>query len=165
MDRFVMGRAVANEVELLHTKRNLFLPAAEVGVTRGERVMSGGNPERRQISRLHEITPEPEWEFCDDTPMHLRSSTSSSCSVTRLLDVRRSLLIERDDVEPRCPGASPMCPVAELPIERVARKYLDHRRKLHDARCGAHVPFVEGERVGNITTARAQVRTEALCCD
>ena len=100
MDRLMMGSAVHDEVELLHPERNVFLSAAKIGLAVGECAMSGRNPERRQISRLYEVAPEPEREFCDDTTMDLRSSTSSSCSVARLLDVRGSLLIEGCDVEP-----------------------------------------------------------------
>lgn len=83
-----MGRAVPNEVELLHPERNVLLPAAEVGVTGGKRAMSSGNPECRQISRLHEVAPESERELCDDLTMDFRPSTSSSRSVAGLLDVR-----------------------------------------------------------------------------
>ena len=160
-----MGRAVPNKGELLHPERNVLPSAAKIGIAVGERAMSGRDPEGRQISRLDEIAPESEGELCDDSTVDLRSSTSSSRSVTRLLDVRRSLLIEGCNVEPRCSVVPSMCPDSKFPIESVARNYLDHRRELHDARGGPHAPLVERERVGDISTARAQIRTEVFCCD
>ena len=95
-----MGRAVPDEVELLHPERNVLLSAAKIGIAGRERAMSGRNPECRQISRLHEIAPESERELSDDTTMDLRSLTSSSCPVTRFLDVCRALLVEGRDVKP-----------------------------------------------------------------
>lgn len=154
MYRLVMGCAIPDEGEPLHPKCNVLLPGSEIGITGRERAMSGGNPERGQISRLDEIAPESERQLCDDTTMNLRSSTSSGGAITRLLDVRRSLLSEGYDIEPGRTSTALMRPVPKLAIERVACKHLDHRGELHNARGGAHVPLVKSERVGDVTITR-----------
>lgn len=97
--------------------------------------------------------------------MNFGSSTLPRRSITRLLEIRQSLPVELDDVEPSCPAVSPMRPVAKLPIERVANEHLDHRGEFHHAGSGPHVPLVENERVGYVSTTRAQIRSQALRCD
>ncbi|MFV0434077.1 MAG: hypothetical protein ACK5LO_08870 [Leucobacter sp.] len=45
MDRLVVRGAVAHEVQLLQTERNIVLTLTQIRVTVGERQVNGGNPE------------------------------------------------------------------------------------------------------------------------
>ncbi|QJU53168.1 hypothetical protein SCB71_07725 [Herbiconiux sp. KACC 21604] len=164
MDRFVVGRAVPHEVQLLHPERHILLTGAEIGSAVRERTVGGRNPECSQVPGLDEITPETQRQFSDDTPVDLPATASSSRSVSRLPKVRLALLVECGEVEPRRVSSASMSPGAKLAVERIACQDLDHRRELHHAGGCAHVPLVEFEGFGDTAAARVQVRTEALCC-
>ncbi len=124
MNRLMMRRPVPDERQPLQPKLDLTSPLPRIRNSIRKCVVQRRYPQRRQIPRCREVTPEPQRQLSDHLAVH-HTRLPTNGPPTSFDDIASTARIQRNMIEPLRRPVHSLRPPAELGIEGISCHDLD----------------------------------------
>ena len=169
MDRLVMRDPVPEEVKALRAVRHVTpnLPRVTWRWVSHERGRNGGHPQRCQVGRFGQVSPESETQLGDDLAMHFPAFASPGCASASVVDVLSGSgrMSAWEQVHTPIPDVFPSLSRAvshERIVDPIAKDDLETAEVFVKGGACAGVPVVQVDSGVWVAATRLEVRPEPV---